>query len=113
MLGLYGFLAIVVAGTLFSAWQGAGFVWPEARAALGLGGAVLAGVTGYSCLMKAMRTGDVSAVTPFRYTRLLFGIALGVAFFGEGLTWAMAFGSALILLSGLFIMWRGKQVRPN
>lgn len=111
MLGLYGFLAIVVAGALFSLWQGAPFVWPKAQVALGVAGAVLAGVAGYSCLMKAMRTGDVSAVTPFRYTRLLFGIALGVAFFGEGLTWAMAAGSALILLSGLFIMWRGKQAR--
>ncbi|TMV12845.1 DMT family transporter [Arenibacterium halophilum] len=113
MLGLYGFLAIVVAGILFSLWQGAAFVLPGSPAALGLAGAVLAGVTGYSCLMKAMRTGDVSAVTPFRYTRLLFGTALGVLVFGEGLTWAMAAGSALILLSGLFIMWRGKQVRPN
>jgi drug/metabolite transporter (DMT)-like permease len=41
-------------------------------------GAVPAGVIAYSCLMKAMRTGEVSAVTPFRYTRLLFGIALGI-----------------------------------
>ena len=59
--------------------------------------------------MKAMRTGEVSAVTPFRYSRLLFGIALGVVIFGEMLTPAMLAGSALIVCSGLFILWRGKR----
>jgi drug/metabolite transporter (DMT)-like permease len=57
-----------------------------------------------------MRSGAVSAVTPFRYTRLLFGIAMGVLLFGERLNAATWTGSGLIVLSGLFIMWRGKQV---
>jgi drug/metabolite transporter (DMT)-like permease len=56
-----------------------------------------------------MRSGEVSAVTPFRYTRLLFGIALGVLVFGERLSLSMAVGSGLIVLSGLFILWRGRQ----
>ncbi len=58
--------------------------------------------------MKAMRTGDVSAVTPFRYTRLLFGLALGILLFNETLTVAMLLGSSLIVMSGLFILWRGQ-----
>ena len=73
-------------------------------------GAVLFGVGSYACLMIAMRTGEVSAVTPFRYTRLIFGIALGIAVFGEQLTLSMVIGSGLIVLSGLFIFWRSKQV---
>jgi len=72
-------------------------------------GAILAGAAAYGCLMKAMRTGDVSAVTPFRYTRLIFGITLGVVFFGETLSVAMLIGSGLIVLSGLFILARGKS----
>ena len=83
---------------------------PDARISLYVLGAVLAGVTAYSCLMKAMRTGEVSAVTPFRYTRLLFGIALGILLFGERLNGAMMVGSGLIVVSGLFILWRGRQV---
>ncbi|MDO5642398.1 MAG: DMT family transporter [Paracoccus sp. (in: a-proteobacteria)] len=110
ILGFYGFLAIIVAGGIYALWEGRGFVMPDMRAALSLAGAVLAGVAAYSCLMKAMRTGEVSAVTPFRYSRLLFGIALGVLFFGESLSAAMLIGSALIVCSGLFILWRGKQV---
>lgn len=110
VLGVYGFLAIVLAGGLFSIWQGAPFVLPETRPALCLLGATLIGVIGYSSLMRAMRIGEVSAVTPFRYTRLLFGIGLGVLVFGETLSPAMMLGCGLIVLSGLFILWRGKRV---
>ncbi|MEP1441488.1 MAG: DMT family transporter [Hyphomicrobiales bacterium] len=110
ILGLYGFLAIAVAGGMFLVWQPAAFVMPSVETSLFLLGAVLFGVGSYACLMIAMRTGEVSAVTPFRYTRLIFGIALGIAVFGEQLTLSMVIGSGLIVLSGLFILWRSKQV---
>ena len=109
LLGLYGFLSVVVAGIAFAIWEGAAFVWPDTTATLSMTAAALAGAGAYSCLMKAMRTGDVSAVTPFRYTRLLFGIGLGVLVFGESLSPTMILGSGLIVLSGLFILWRGKK----
>ncbi|WP_299656111.1 DMT family transporter [uncultured Jannaschia sp.] len=111
ILGLYGFLALAAAGLLFFLWQGEAFQLPDARAAVLLAGAILVGIGAYSCLMKAMRTGDVSAVTPFRYTRLLFGTALGIVLFGEALTAGMLVGSGLIVLSGLFILWRGQKKR--
>jgi len=110
ILGLYGFLSIVVAGAVFLVWQAEPFVQPDAEISMYLLCAVLAGVAAYSCLMKAMRIGEVSAVTPFRYSRLLFGIALGVVLFGEQLSFAMLAGSGLIVASGLFILWRGRQV---
>lgn len=109
-LGFYGFLAVVVAGILFSIWQGRPFVMPSVQVLLYLAGAVAAGTTAYSFLMKAMRTGDVSAVTPFRYSRLLFGVGMGIVLFGESLTFPMLLGSALIVASGLVILWRGRQV---
>ncbi len=109
LLGLYGFLSVVIAGGLYSVWQGVPPVVPDGPTALCLLGAVLGGVAAYTCLMKAMRTGDVSAVTPFRYTRLLFGVALGVLVFGEALGVSILIGSGLIVASGLFILWRGRQ----
>ena len=109
VLGAHGFVSIMLAGLLYWLWERVPFVWPQPQAALFVGGAVLAGVVGYSSLMKAMRTGDVSAVTPFRYTRLLFGIAFGVVLFGEELSLAMLAGCGLIVCSGLFILWRGRQ----
>ena len=110
ILGFYGFVAIAVAGGMFLVWQPAAFVMPSLETSLYLLGTVLFGASSYACLMTAMRTGEVSAVTPFRYTRLIFGIALGIAVFGEQLTLSMVIGSGLIVLSGLFILWRSKQV---
>jgi drug/metabolite transporter (DMT)-like permease len=111
VLGFYGFLSIVVAGGLFSLWEAVPFVPLDTKVSYYLMGAVLAGVAAYSFLMKAMRAGEVSAVTPFRYTRLLFGIGFGIAFFGEQLSYSMVFGSSLVVISGLFILWRGKPAK--
>ncbi|MFY0660318.1 MAG: DMT family transporter [Shimia sp.] len=109
VLGLYGFLAIVVAGAAYGAiWEQVPFHTPPPMALLSVVGAVACGVFAYSALMRAMRTGEVSAVTPFRYSRLLFGVALGVVVFGERLDSWMLIGSALIVLSGLVIMVRGR-----
>lgn len=107
-LGFYGFLAVAAAGVLFSLWDRAPFLWPPWPVAGAMACVVIAGTAAYGCLMRAMRTGDVSAVTPFRYTRLIFGIGFGVVLFGETVTGAMMLGSALIVASGLFILWRGR-----
>jgi drug/metabolite transporter (DMT)-like permease len=47
-LGLYGFLSIVAAGLLFSAWEVAPFVKPGVAVSFYLLGAVLTGVAAYS-----------------------------------------------------------------
>lgn len=109
LLGVYGFLSVIVAGVIFALWEGTEFASLRVEVSLFLLAAILAGTLAYAGLMKAMRTGEVSAVTPFRYTRLLFGIALGIAVFGEQLRLSMAVGSGLIVLSGTFILWREKQ----
>ncbi|NOD64036.1 MULTISPECIES: DMT family transporter [unclassified Ruegeria] len=109
VLGFYGFLSIIVAGLAYRFWEGVPMVSLDLHTSLHLTGAVLMGVLAYSSLMKAMRTGEVSAVTPFRYTRLLFGIGLGVVMFGESLDPTMWIGSALIVASGLYILWRGRR----
>nr|WP_226898237.1 DMT family transporter [Mangrovicoccus algicola] len=109
VLGFYGFLAVIVAGAALAVIDGTAPVRPGSGAALSLAGAVAAGTLAYGCLMVAMRTGDVSAVTPFRYTRLIFGIALGIVIFGERPDAAMIAGAGLIVLSGLFILWRGRR----
>lgn len=110
LLGVYGFLAIVVAGAIYSFWQGTPYESPDVTSAIALAGAVLAGAFAYASLMRAMRTGEVSAVTPFRYFRLLFGVALGVLIFDESLSLSMIIGSCLIVGAGLTILWRGRQV---
>ena len=108
VLGVWGFWMILIAGVGFSIWEGAAFVMPG-PALLPLAGACLFGVFAYSSLTQAMRTGDVSAVTPFRYSRLLFGVGFGVVIFGETLEPNMLLGSAIIVASGLYILARGRR----
>ena len=109
VLGVYGFLMIVVAGVVYGVWTGSTFVIPDLSATLRLLVAVLVGVAAYSALTMAMRTGEVSAVTPFRYSRLLFGVALGVLVFGERPDAGVLLGSAIIVASGLYILARGRR----
>lgn len=107
-LGFYGFVAVILAGTVYSLIDGTAFQIPVPKVTAQLGGAVVFGVAAYACLMRAMRTGEISAVTPFRYTRLLFGVALGILMFNESPDAPTLIGSGLIVLSGLFIVWRGR-----
>ena len=55
---------------------------------------------------QAMRLGEVAVVTPFRYTRLLFALGIGVLVFGERPDTATLAGSALIVLCGVVLLTR-------
>lgn len=109
-LGVTGFVTVVLAGLVHLAWTRPPLSPLTAQAALPIAGATLAGVLAYAALMIAMRTGDVSAVTPMRYWRLLFGVLAGVIVFGEAITVDLLIGSALILASGVFILWRERRI---
>ncbi|WP_290558531.1 DMT family transporter [Aestuariivita sp.] len=110
VLGFWGFATIFAAGVFFSLWDRQAFAWLDTATSLYMAGAVVMGALAYASLMRAMRTGEVSFVTPFRYTRLLFGVGLGVLLFGERLDPVMILGCAIVVVSGLFILWRGKRV---
>ena len=109
ILGLHGFIALAFSGLIYTIWDDANFVMVDIDTIGFMVGAVVFGVAAYSCLMKAMRTGEVSAVTPFRYTRLIFGVSLGVFFFNESLNYSTVIGTVLIVISGLFILSRNKR----
>ncbi|SMR71166.1 EamA-like transporter family protein [Aliiroseovarius halocynthiae] len=106
-LGVAGFAVLTVAGLVLMAV--AGELRPLTLAAGGF--LVLAtafGVLAYGALTLAMRTGEISVVTPFRYSRLLFALILGVLMFNERPDLMTLAGSAIIVLSGLFLLSRSK-----
>ena len=53
-----------------------------------------------------MRSGDISFIAPFRYTALLWAIVLGFAVFGDVPDLPMIIGSAVIVGSGLYMLYR-------
>lgn len=108
-LGMLGFAMLSIAGGILLAISG-GALLPNPDELLLLAGGAVFGVLGYHGLTHAMRTGEISSVTPFRYTRLVFAIGLAMAMFDEdpdALTWI---GAALIVGSGLFALTRRSPV---
>lgn len=79
-------------------------VAPADLARIGLASACL--VAGYVFVIAAMRTGEVAVVAPFRYTALLWSIAMGWLLFTDWPdAWTLA-GAALVVGSGLYTLWR-------
>ena len=70
---------------------------------------IVAGCLGFFFMTEAVRLGDMSVVIPFRYTRLLFSMAAGILILGEQVNAVMLIGSALTILSGLYI-WRREVI---
>lgn len=102
-LGVLGFTMLIVAG-LIALPFGPAPVRPDGATWLGLAAASVAGILAYTSLTIAMRTGEVGAVTPFRYTRLVFAMIAGMAVFGERPDMWMLIGSTLIILAGIAAM---------
>ncbi|MEX0278399.1 MAG: DMT family transporter [Ruegeria sp.] len=73
-------------------------------------GAIGFGVLGYYGIVTAMRIGEASALTPFRYTRLVFSIAAGMLMFGERPDLMTLAGAALIISSGMYTFLRERRL---
>ncbi len=65
-------------------------------------GALVFGTTGYWAITAATRTGEVSVVSPFRYSRLIFAILIGAGVFAEYPDRMTLIGAAVIIGSGLY-----------
>ena len=103
-LGFYGFVAVMSAGIIFSVWANTTYVSCNIQTLIYIILLISIGCFSYFSLMKAMRRGDVSFVTPFRYTRILFGVGAGVLLFDETMTVGLILGSVIIIGSGLFLL---------
>ncbi len=91
--------------TLFSAIPAA-FVWqtPNSWELVVLFTAGLIGITGQSLFTHGLGLGETTFVMPFDYMRIVYSFVIGIIWFGEipGL-WSYL-GSALIVVSGLFLI---------
>lgn len=67
-------------------------------------------LVGYQSIILAMRQGDISFVAPFRYTALIWALALGYLVFGEVPGPAMIVGASFVVLSGLYAFYRERAV---
>jgi drug/metabolite transporter (DMT)-like permease len=90
-----------------------GWISPSGRALGLLALAAVLLLIGYQCVIMALRSGDISAVAPFRYSALLWAMLLGYLVFGDVPDAMMVTGASIIVLSGLYAFYRErKRARP-
>ena len=74
---------------------------------------VVIGSTGYMLLIASIRLAEVSVVMPFRYSRIIFLLILGVLVFDEKPGAPMLIGASLIIGSGTYMMWREQLAKGS
>lgn len=77
--------------------------WVVVLSMIGLGG------IGYMFLIASIRSGELSVVMPFRYLRIIFLLLLGIVLFNERPNTMMLCGTAIIILSGTYIVLRERR----
>jgi drug/metabolite transporter (DMT)-like permease len=102
-------LAVLVLAGLLTAVQG----WqpPTTKELLLLAVASVFLSAGYFLIITGMRSGDISVIAPFRYTGLLFALAMGWLVWGDvpnALAWA---GIALLMGAGLYVLHGERRAR--
>ena len=118
-LGSFGFLMVFIAGVLITIFNL--FIFPSKSVWVTISvedwwiilANGLAGILAYQCLTIAMRNGDVSFVTPFRYVRVLFALFFGIILLGEEPNNLVLCGSLMVVLSGIYIIFRRNKVEND
>ena len=104
LVSLYGSMIFAISGAILLSITG-GAAWPDVTMIVMFLAMIGLGSVGYVCVTKAVRIGEMSVVSPFRYSRLLFSVMAGVLVLGERVDAMMLLGCALTIGAGLYI-WR-------
>jgi len=108
LLSFYSCFLFIFSGVILLAIEGGASV-PDLGSVFMVSATIVAGSLGFFFMTEAIRLGDVSIVSPFRYSRLLFSMAAGILILDEQVNAMMVIGSVLTISSGLYI-WRREVV---
>ncbi len=102
--GTVGAVAITAVGIWY--WEpmsSSDWVWMSALC--------VSGALGHFTLIKCYEVAEASSVQPFAYLQLVFASIIGITLLGEHLETNVAIGAAVVVLSGLFTLWRERVQR--
>ena len=77
--------------------------------ALIVGASVLI-IGAYWFSIQVMRQGDIGFIAPFRYTGLVFALILGLAVFGDWPDVVTLLGAGIVVATGVFTLYRERQM---
>lgn len=106
----WAYLSMIPAGIVLMWLEGVGFEPITPSDGIGLAAAYALGAAGYYGVTHAMRIGEAAVVAPYRYTRLVFALALAVYFLHERPDLWVLGGAALIIVTGLYALTRTRNV---
>ncbi|MBR2575636.1 MAG: DMT family transporter [Loktanella sp.] len=110
-LGIHAFAFVLPASLVLMIAPGEPLVQPDAGTwALVLAGVVI-GVMSYLSIIAATRFGNAGVISSFRYSRMIFALAIGFVVLGERPDAATLVGAAIIISSGIFTLWREARMR--
>lgn len=110
-LGIHAFAFVLPASLVLMIAPGEPLVQPDAGTwALVLAG-VFIGVMSYLSIIAATRFGNAGVISSFRYSRMIFALAIGFVVLGERPDAATLVGAAIIITSGIFTLWREARMR--
>ena len=109
-LGTVGFASFILAALVLATFTDP-WTMPQLSQSGYIALAILPTFVAYYAITTATRIAEISVVAPFRYARLLFGVLLGILFFGETLDAYMLVGGALVVGSGVYTVLREHRMR--
>ncbi len=104
-ISLYAFIAFGISGILIIPFNSAMIV-PTSNLVMYFIGASAFGVIAYYSLVTSSRVGEMSVISPFRYSRIVFAMLLAVIILGERPDNLTLIGASIIVASGLYIFIR-------
>lgn len=82
------------------------FGWREILLVSGAGIMLLGG---YACIVIAMRTGDISIVSPFRYSFIPYAIVIGWLVWGDVPDAPTVLGIVIVVATGIYTFWTERR----
>jgi drug/metabolite transporter (DMT)-like permease len=106
---MYAFFACGISGFIAIPFYSV-MVIPSSTEIMYLLSATFVGVLGYYAIVRATRTGDVSVISPFRYSRLVFAMILAIIILSEKPDSLTLIGAVIIVLSGVYTFIRENKL---
>jgi len=107
---MYAFFACGISGFIAMPFYSA-MVTPSSIEIMYFASGTLVGVLGYYAVVLATRKGDVSVISPFRYSRLVFAMLLAIIILSERPDILTLSGAVIIVLSGVYTFVRESRLR--
>ncbi|MCS5592178.1 MAG: DMT family transporter [Gammaproteobacteria bacterium] len=106
---MYAFFACGISGFIAMPFYSA-MVTPSSIEIMYFASGTFVGVLGYYAIVLATRKGDVSVISPFRYSRLVFSMILATIILSERPDFLTLTGAVIIVLSGVYTFIRENKL---